>query len=130
MLPLNTASKLGLSVLLLLAGVIALRLGESVFVPMLIALMLATVLGPAAWWLHNTFKIRWGFSCIIVVIGLIAANMLVMLVFSASVMRLVNQLSDETKAIGIYNEFRTKLVKVSPVTLDEEYFPKEPKSLN
>ena len=58
-IPLNTATRIGLNVLLFLAGVVALRLGESVIVPLLVALLLATVLGPAAYWLHTRLKIRW-----------------------------------------------------------------------
>ena len=76
MLPLTTAGRIGLSVLLFLAGVIALRLGETVIVPMLIALILATVLGPAAWWMHTKLNVRWSLACMSVVIGLVVASVL------------------------------------------------------
>jgi predicted PurR-regulated permease PerM len=128
MLPLNTASRIGLSVLLFLAGAIALRLGESFLVPLLISLLLATVLGPMAWWFHETLKIRWSLSCVVVIIGLIAANALVALVFSTSVMRLVNQFSNEAKVIEMYNNFRAKLENMSPVALDADLFPNNPQT--
>src|SRR6266446_4065572 len=102
MFPLNTAGRIGLNVLLFLAGVVALRLGESVIVPMLIALLLATVLGPAASWLHHTLKIRWGLACITVVVGLVIANLLITAMFSASVMRVVNQLSNEQNVLKMF----------------------------
>ena len=89
MFPLNAASRIGLSVLLLLAGVVALHLGQSIFVPLLVALLLASVLGPAAALLHRSFKIRWGVACITVIVGLVLANIIIVTVFSASVMRLV-----------------------------------------
>ncbi|MSQ94992.1 MAG: AI-2E family transporter [Gemmataceae bacterium] len=130
MLPFNTASRIGLSVLLLLTGVVGLYLGEPVFVPLLISLMLATVLGPAAAWLHQTLKIRWSLACITVVILLVVANLLITTVFAASVARVVNQLSDEKKVKEAYNEFRTKLEKMSPGPLDEGLFPKNPESIN
>src|SRR5437764_1454395 len=101
-IPLNTVTRIGLNVLLLLAAIVALRLGESVIVPMLIALLLATVLGPAAYWLHKTLKIRWGLACTTVVVMLIVANLLIISVFSASVMRIVNQLSDQKKVLEVY----------------------------
>ena len=49
----NSATRWGLNIFLLLAGVVALRLAESVIIPLLIALLLACVLGPAAAWLHR-----------------------------------------------------------------------------
>ncbi|MBI3824233.1 MAG: AI-2E family transporter [Planctomycetes bacterium] len=129
MLPLTTAGRIGLSVLLFLAGVVALRLGESVIVPMLVALMLATVLGPAAWWLHTTFKIRWGIACIVVVVGLVLANVLITAIFSASLTRIVAQVSSEEKVLKTYNDFRNKLEKFSPVEPDAEVFPKNPEKI-
>jgi predicted PurR-regulated permease PerM len=130
MLPLNAAGRIGLSVLLLLAGVIALHLGQSIFVPMLISLLLATVLGPAATWLHRGFKIRWGVACITVVLSLVLANILIMAVFSTSVLRLANQLTNEDKVLQMYNDFRTKLKKISPVELDAALFPESPEKIN
>ena len=44
MFPLNTAGRIGLNIALLLAGVLALHFGKEVIVPILIALLLATVL--------------------------------------------------------------------------------------
>lgn len=129
-IPLNTASRIGLNVLLLLAGVVALRLGESVIVPMLIALLLATVLGPAASWLHHSLKIRWGLACIVVVVALILANALIITVFSSSLVRLVNQLSDQREMLKVYEKFRDKLEKNAPFELDEVLLPKKPETVN
>ncbi|MBI1832080.1 MAG: AI-2E family transporter [Planctomycetes bacterium] len=130
MFPLSAAGRIGLTVLLLLAGVVALRLGELVFVPVLIALLLATVLGPAAWWLHTTLKVRWGLACITVVLGLILANVVIVTVFSASVLRLVNEFSEEKNVIKNYNAFRGKLEKMAPFDLDAGLFPKNPETLS
>src|SRR6516162_4554675 len=104
-IPLTAATRIGLNVLLLLAGAVALRVGESVIVPMLVALLLATVLGPAAYWLHTRMKMGWGLSCTTVVILLIVVNALIIFVFSASVMRLVNQLSNVNYVLNSYKEF-------------------------
>ncbi len=128
MFPLNAASRIGLSVLLLLAGVIALHLGQSIFVPMLVSLLLASVLGPAATFLHRSFKIRWGVACITVIVGLVLANILIVTVFSASVMRVVNQLSNEKAVLDVYQQFRTKLEKFGQ--FDEELLPLKPDSVN
>jgi predicted PurR-regulated permease PerM len=105
-----------------------LRLGESVIVPMLIALLLATVLGPAASWLHEKLKMPWSVACITVIVGLILANGLIIAVFSSSVVRLVNQLSDQDKMVRQYKEFRLKLEKYVPpgYELDPELLPENP----
>jgi AI-2 transport protein TqsA len=129
-IPLNAATRIGLNVLLFLAGVVALRLGESVIVPMLIALLLATVLGPAAAWLHQTLKIRWGLACITVVLGLVLANILITAVFAGSITRLVSRLSDPEQFLKTYNDFRDKLENVSPVEIDKEFLPKNPQAIN
>ena len=126
MFPLNTAGRIGLNVLLLLAGVVALRLGESVIVPMLIALILATVLGPTAAWLNQVLKIRWGLACMTVMVGLILANVLITAVFSASITRLVTRLSNKKEFLNTYNEFRDKVENVSPIDIDETLLPKNP----
>src|ERR1019366_288122 len=129
-IPLNTASRVGLNVLLLLAGVIALYYGEPVFVPVLIALLFATVLGPAAVWLNRSLKIRWGLACITVIFGLVMVNLLITAVFSASVTRLVNRLSNEREVLQIYKEFREKLAKASPGELDSDLLPENPEKIN
>src|SRR5262245_58740632 len=118
MFTLNTAGRIGLNVALLLAGVAALRFGEPVFVPIFISLLLATVLGPAAVWLHEKCKLPWSLACISAIIGLVLANMLIVAVFSASVIRLANQFSKEEDVVQRYIEFRTKLENLSPFELD------------
>jgi AI-2 transport protein TqsA len=131
-IPTNTAGRIGLNVLLFLAGVVTLHLGESVIVPMLIALLLATVLGPAASWLHHTFKLRWGLACMSVVIGLVLASALVTAVFSASVVRLVTQLTNPQTFRATYNDFRARLEQKLPpdYKIDETLLPENPEDVN
>ena len=85
MLPLPAAGRIGLYVLLLLAGVLALHLAQYVILPTLIALLLATVLGPAASWLNSNIRINWTASCISVVLGIVLVNLLITFLFSASI---------------------------------------------
>jgi predicted PurR-regulated permease PerM len=123
---LNTAARIGLGVLLLLAGVIALHLAESVILPLLVATLLATVLWPAADWLRKTLNIRWGLACVTVVVGFFLASVLVTVILSASLTRVVSQLSNQNEVLKIYNGFRDRLEKVSPGELDPGLFPKDP----
>ncbi|MBI2804622.1 MAG: AI-2E family transporter [Planctomycetes bacterium] len=126
MFPLTTAGRIGISIGLLLAGVIALRLAEAVVVPLLVALLLATVLGPAAAWLQEKTKIQWSAACVVVILTLVLFNLLIFFVFSGSVLRVVTRMSDEAKIIDTYKKLRNNLEKVSPVPLDEESFPRNP----
>src|ERR1051325_4252117 len=123
MFPLPTAGRIGLYVLLLLAGVVALRLAEAVIVPLLVALLLVTVLGPAAMWLQEKLKIRWFLACITVVIALVLANLIIFIVFSSSVTSVVARMSNEEEIIKMYKKLRTNLEAVSPLKLDEDVFP-------
>src|ERR1041385_4638185 len=104
MFPLNTAGRIGLDVALLLAGVRTLYFGRPVIVPLLIALLLASMLGPAAMWLHTKLKFPWGIACMSVVVGLVLANMLVVIVFSASAVRLPHPTPHPQESKKQYNQ--------------------------
>lgn len=126
---LHSATRLGINILLLLAGVMALHLAQSVIIPLLIALMLAAVLGPAAAWLHRKIKLPWSVSCVLVIFGLFLFNALLSLVFILATSRLASQLPSPTNNDGIielYNRLRQRLDSISPIPLDEETFPLNP----
>jgi predicted PurR-regulated permease PerM len=126
---LHSSTRLGLNIFLLLAGVVALRLAESVIIPLLIALLLASVLGPAAAWLHNVLKIRWSIACLVVIFGLLLFNGLLTLVFVLMASRLAQQFPsphDDEQIIKLYKNVRDRVEAISPVPLDEELFPPNP----
>ncbi len=127
-LNLGNATRIGLNLLALLGVVIALRLGESVFVPLVIALLLAALVWPAVYGLNRYLRFSWPFSCFLVVGGLVVLNVLVTLGFGMAVTRMLQNIPDlrysdeRTKA---YNIVRQRLERV--MTLDEEYFPTDAK---
>lgn len=129
MLPISAAGRIGLYVLLLLAGGIALWVCEPVIVPLLVALLLATVLGPAALWLQEKFQIKWSSACVLVIVGVVFANVLIFLTFSASVTAVVTKMSNPTQIKATYNKLRSNLEKISPFPIDPEYFPKDPQTV-
>lgn len=128
-LPLSSTTRWGVNVLLLLAGVVALHLAQSVIIPLLIALMLAAVLGPAAAWMHRALRIRWSLACLAVIFGLLLFNVLLTLIFGVATSRLAYGLPSPTDDEGIRILYR-KLLKqadaVSPVPLDERIDPNDP----
>ncbi len=126
---LHSTTRLGLNIFLLLMGVVALRLAESVIIPLLIALMLASVLGPAAMWLHRVLKIRWTLACLLVIFGLLMFNVLLTLIFVLSASRLAQKLPsphDDEQVIEMYKRVRAKVESISPVPLDPDLFPPAP----
>lgn len=130
MLPLPAAGRIGLYVLLLLAGGVALRLCEPVIVPLLVALLLATVLGPAAIWLQDRIKVKWSTACVLVVVGVVLANVLIFFMFSKSVTSVVTQMSNKDEILKTYGKLRSNLEKLSPIELDTGFFPPEPKNID
>jgi predicted PurR-regulated permease PerM len=126
----HSATRWGVNVFLLLAGIIALRLGQTVIVPLIMALLLAAVLGPVAGWLHRTLKLRWSLACLIVIGGLLALNLLLTLLFIAAGSRLAQQVpspNDEQRIIQVYKNFRDRIEHtVGPNVLDPELFPPNP----
>ena len=130
-LPSNPTTRVGINVAILLAAVVALRLGQSIFIPTIIALLLAAVLGPAALWLHQKFRLEWTLSCMTVISGLVLLNLLIMLVFILAIPRAFQVLprADDKEAIlELYHKFRKNLERISPVELDPVLFPENPQS--
>jgi predicted PurR-regulated permease PerM len=128
-LSISGTTRWGVSVLLLLAGVLALHLAQSVIIPLLIALMLAAVLGPAAAWLHRTLKIRWSLACLSVIFGLLLFNLLLTLIFGVAISRLLptvpSPASDE-QIRALYRKLIAQAEPLSPVPLDEPADPNDP----
>lgn len=126
----HSATRWGVNVFLLLAGIVALRLGQTVFVPLIMALLLAAVLGPVAAWIHRTLKVRWSIACLLVISLLLALNLLLTSLFIAAASRLAQQIpspNDETRILQLYNRFYERIeASVGAEVLDAELFPKSP----
>jgi len=105
-LPSTPATRVGVNVLILLGSVVAMRLGESVLVPLTTALLLAAVLGPAALWMHQRLRFSWTGSCLFAVLGLVLFNLLVTGVFAISLSRMLSVLprAPERPAAGARHE--------------------------
>ena len=124
-LNLTNATRIGLNLLALLGIVVALRLGESVFVPLVIAILLAALVWPVAYWLHYRARLPWTFACFVVVGGLVVFNLLVTVGFGLAVTRMLQNIPDlryPWERERAYDIVRGRLERV--MTLDEEYFPK------
>jgi predicted PurR-regulated permease PerM len=123
-LNLTTATRIGLNILALLAGIVSLRLGETIFIPLVIALLLATILWPSAHRLNTFYRLPWPVACVGAVMCLVVLNLVVMGGFVIAIPRLLQDVpQDEARQQKLYKDFRDRLEQVSPVPLDPKYFP-------
>jgi AI-2 transport protein TqsA len=141
----STATRWGMNAVILLSIVIALYLGQTIFIPTVISLLLAAMLWPTATWLnqsgvpvpwltfHRRFpwtlpalarmRISWGLACLTVVTGFILLVLLMVSAFGFGMSKIVIDIGNYEKQKEVYSQFRYKLDNLSPVPLDEEYFP-------
>jgi AI-2 transport protein TqsA len=97
-LNLTTATRYGLNFLAILGLSVAFYLGSSIFIPVTIAILLATILFPAASWMHQKLKMPWFFSCLISILGLVFLHLALVTAVAASVPHLINKLPQDDQA--------------------------------
>jgi predicted PurR-regulated permease PerM len=123
---LTSATRIGLNVLALLGLAIALRLGESIFIPLVISVLLAAILWPAAEW-FNRRGLPWGVACLLAVAGLVLLNLVVTLGMILSVPKLIQglpNLNNPVEQDQFYRQLRKHAQNFSPWPVDE-VFPEE-----
>jgi predicted PurR-regulated permease PerM len=126
-LNLDTIPRIGLNLLALLGGILALHLGQSIIIPTIIALLLAAMLWPAVVWMNQFLRFSWGFASLTAVTGLVILNILVSLGFLLAIPKLLQDLPDLRDHQGqelAYQTFRKQIGTVIP--LDDNYFPVDP----
>jgi predicted PurR-regulated permease PerM len=127
----HAATRLGVNVVLLLAGVVGLRLGQSVIIPLLIATLLAAVLAPAASWLYRVLRFPWPVASLTVVLGVVLLNLLLVSLFTVAATRMVQQLpTTDQEILQFYGRFRASLENAWPWPLDHVLFPDNPENVD
>jgi predicted PurR-regulated permease PerM len=123
----NAATRIGINALLLLGAVFALYLGQTIVIPLVIAVLLAAMLYPSAVWLHQKARIPWSIACMTVITGLILVCCLIMFGVVAAVPKILNALPRSSGVGGetqqVYEALRTRLNNLFP--LDENLFPEK-----
>ncbi len=123
---LGSAGRWGLNLLALLGIVLALRLGEALFVPTVIALLLAAMLWPAVTWMNAALRFPWMLACLVVVTGLVLLNLLVTLGLFLAVPKLVQDIPSSSDLEGqkrVYTKFRDQTTRLVPLEFVEEILP-------
>jgi predicted PurR-regulated permease PerM len=127
-LNLTTVTRYGLNVLAALGASIALFLGQSVFIPLTIAGLLAAILYPAVMWFHTRLRFPWFFSCISVLSMAVLVVLLVIALIVLSVPQMLNDLpkpNDPASLERTYERLHSQFDKSLPVNI-EAVFPKDP----
>jgi AI-2 transport protein TqsA len=122
------ATRIGLNTLGFLALTVTLYLGKTVFVPIVIAAILAVILWPAAAWLNCKLKFPWPAACFTVIGALIVVNLGVFVGLAAAIPRLVQDLpnpNNPQQQRELYAKVRTQVQKISPGSVDE-VLPEDP----
>jgi len=122
---LSHASRIGLNIVGLLGTAVALYLGRSILIPLMIASLLAVLLFPAVESLNRRLRVPWTLSCFVILTILVAANLAVFGGAVSVVLRgLPNPNRRETR-VELYDEIRAQFAKVTPDRIDE-YMPMDP----
>src|SRR4051794_21567866 len=130
-LNLTIATRVGLNIIAVLGAIVALKLGQAIFIPLVIAILLASILWPSANRLHDFYRLPWPLACSIAVGMLVLLNLVVTLGFVLAVPKLLQSLPnprDPNAQKAFYTSLRNQIENISPVPLDEAYLPKEPES--
>ncbi len=123
-LNLTTATRYGLNVLALLGMSIAFYLGSSIFIPLIISVLLATILYPAAKWLNHRLKMPWFFACLISIMGLVILHLAIITAVATSIPQLINKLpATEEKWQEKYSELVQRLGEMAPFSINEIFPP-------
>jgi predicted PurR-regulated permease PerM len=128
-LDLGPAMRWGLGLVGLLAAAFALYLGKVIFVPTVIALLLAAMLWPAVCWMHQSLRFSWTFSCLLMVWFLVILNLLVSVGFGVSITRMLQDIPRPDNISGqeeVYKKVRKSLQKISFVDLEDIGLPPKP----
>jgi predicted PurR-regulated permease PerM len=120
-LTLTATSRIGLNVLILLGAIVALRLGESIFIPLVIALLLATILWSSANRLHSFYRLPWSIACVVSVTVLVLINFVVVGGFVLAVPQLVQEVGDPIKQQYLYDDIRKRVEKFSPKMVEDNF---------
>ncbi|MCX7701988.1 MAG: AI-2E family transporter, partial [Gemmataceae bacterium] len=126
-LDLTSATRIGLNAVGALGVAVALRLGETIFIPLTFAVLLAATLWPVAEWLHRR-RFPWPVACIGAVSLLLALFSIVVLGLALAVPRMIAglpNLQNPEERVQEYAKFRRKIASISPGNIDQ-ILPEDP----
>jgi len=126
----TTATRIGLYFVFALAVAGMLYLGASIFIPVTIAALLASVLFPGAKFLHDKLYMGWFFSSLITLLVIIAIFMVVFGAFAIAIPRTIEGFPKSEPEWKVqYKKIQRNLSVVIPYKV-EEWLPENPDDSN
>jgi AI-2 transport protein TqsA len=120
----TVASRIGLNLLALLGVILALYWGRTIFVPLVIAVLLAALVWPAAYSLNRWLRFSWGFSCFMVVFGLVMLNLAITIGIFLSIPKMLQDMPDLRDPDGQQKAYRTVRERLMEIyKVDDQYYP-------
>src|SRR4051812_29407201 len=81
-LNLTLATRIGMNICAFFGITVALYMGARIFIPVVFAVLLASVLFPFAKFFHERLMVPWFFSCLTALLGLLVLNLVVVGAFA------------------------------------------------
>jgi predicted PurR-regulated permease PerM len=125
-LNLTTATRIGLNLCAVLGIAALLKLGSSLFVPLILSLLMASILYPVASFLHDKIRVPWFFSCLATLLVTVALFLVVFVAFAIAIPRTIVDLPQtEEQWKQQYRDIQRNLAQIIPFKTDS-WLPPEP----
>jgi AI-2 transport protein TqsA len=112
-LNLSLAARIGLNLVALLGGITVLRLGSPIFLPLIYAVLVATILWPSANKLHTYYKFPWTLASVTAVAVLVLFNLVIVGGIVLAVPRLLQSVPSVEQQEQSYTSFRDKIKRLT-----------------
>ncbi len=121
-LNLTLATRIGLNLCAIFGISAALKLGGSVFIPIVFSVLLASVLYPFAKFMHEKLALPWFFSCLFALLGLVIIHLVVIGAFAWAIPKTIVGLPQtEQEWVVQYNKIQSNLSSLFPIRDDDEF---------
>jgi AI-2 transport protein TqsA len=125
-LNLTTATRIGLNLSAMLGIAALFKLGASLFVPLILSLLMASILYPAARFLNERLSLPWFFACLTVLLAAVALFLVVFIAFAIAIPRTIEGLPKTEDAWkDQYRKIQSNLTRFIPFKT-EDWLPAEP----
>jgi predicted PurR-regulated permease PerM len=130
-LNLTLATRIGLNLCAVFGISVALYLGSSTFIPVVFAVLLASVLYPFAKFVHERLALPWFFACLSALLALVVLTLVVVGAFALAIPKTIKSLPQTEAEWAVqYNKVQSNLGLLFPIRDDDEvlgrYYPESP----
>jgi predicted PurR-regulated permease PerM len=128
-LNLTVATRIGLNLSAFLGIAALLKLGASIFIPLVLSVLMASILYPVARFLHDRVRFPWFFACLTALLIAVALFVVVFVLFAIAIPRTIESLPKYEDGPGgwkeQYRKIQANLSVIIPYKVDH-WLPPEP----